>query len=91
VKENLLDLDAVGGSSIEAVQVLDYSLKKNDNPLPAQKKKTVWACTDAGDGGVGESLKGELVKQERADAEKYITVTCSIHAHSPTLCDPVTK
>ena len=49
-------------------------------------------CTDAGGGGVGESLFKELQKVERVlDGSTYLAPTCSLHAHQLNLANPIKK
>ena len=90
VKTPLLDIDAAGGSSVDAAAAFDESMKKIDLPQFSHRSRLAGGCSDAGGGGTGLSLDSNLTERDRMKTD-YISATCCIHGHSLTLSNPIIK
>ena len=90
VRKYLLDCEASGGTSKNCADAINFSLSRLDADgfhvlLSGQ-------CTDAGGGGVGQSLFVELKKVNRIlDPNNYLLPTCSLHALQLVLSNPIIK
>ena len=90
VSKYLLDCEASGGTSKNCADAINYSLTRLDDEefvalLSGQ-------CTDAGGGGVGQSLFAELKIVNRVNLDDtYLAPTCSLHALQLTLANPIIK
>ena len=90
VRKYLLDCEASGGTSKNCADAINFSLSRLDADgfhvlLSGQ-------CTDAGGGGVGQSLFTELKQVNRIlDPNNYLLPTCSLCALQLVLSNPIIK
>ena len=88
VEKYLMDCEASGGSMVDCVKAIDFSMGRLD--LEQSRLLLAGQCTDAGGGGVGEDLKKELIKVNRvSNPVTYLAPTCSLHAIQLLLCNAV--
>ena len=88
VRAICIGIESAGNDSVDAAKGIDHSLLKFDSPQKRVKVST--QGTDAGGGGVGQSLGTNLTDVDRVkNPEEYDIATCTLHAMSLTLQSPV--